>query len=334
VCTANNNKNVYLLSGRSVTNLLTSGATAFANFTGGSCQNCGVAINQATNTAVIAMGLSSGSGSGIQFLNLANNAFSTPIPAANYVSEGLQWDPIRKLLLSPNESGVYDLFDTSSAPSAAPEFANSVTGELDSAASDCTTGIALAADEFTNNLYITDLTQATFTAGSPGTWTAPGQFVSIPEFSNLVISSAGTSGLAVAPGSHLAVVTGEFGGNQFGVFQLPASSGAGTPNFVDYAVANLPNTPDNQPWSEGLDPHPVTGYVSANNAKYAVLANSPPPTYLAAVDMQALLNAPRLVESHAVDQVGVTGCFQCIDLVATGIVRYVATKCGETGAPC
>ncbi len=33
------------------------------------------------------------------------------------------------------------------------------------AAEDCTTGIALAADEFTDNIYITDLTQATFTAG-------------------------------------------------------------------------------------------------------------------------------------------------------------------------
>src|SRR5207248_335474 len=115
--------------------------------------------------------------------------------------------------------------------------------ELDSAAEDCTTGIALAADEYRSSLYITDLTQKTSTPGSPGTWTAPQKFVSLPEFSNF---SQGIAGIAVAPGTHLAIVASEFTGNQFGVVQLPATSGSGTPAIVDYVAAVLPNTPDGQ----------------------------------------------------------------------------------------
>jgi hypothetical protein len=164
-----------------------------------------------------------------------------------------------------------------------------------------------------------------------------------------------------SPGSHLAVVTGEFGGNQFGVIQLPTTAGSGTspyscpadpaisgaPSVCDHVSVFLPNTPDGNYWSEGLDPHTVTAYVSPNSGKaFAVMANLPPPTYLAVVDMAALLAAPRLSgegysQSPAgpgtysyVDQAGLEGCVGCIDLVASGILRYVATRCGETGAPC
>ena len=40
-------------------------------------------------------------------------------------------------------------------------------------------------------------------------------------------TAAGISGMAVAPGSHLAGVTDEFGGPAFGVVRLPATGGAG-----------------------------------------------------------------------------------------------------------
>ena len=47
----------------------------------------------------------------------------------------------------------------------------SSSGELDSAAEDCSTGIALSSVEFTDDVYITDLTQAAFnsvnTRGAP-----------------------------------------------------------------------------------------------------------------------------------------------------------------------
>ena len=317
VCTANNT-DVYLLTGTTLNTTLTSGANARAGFSGGSCENCGVAINPTTNTAVITMGLSGApSGSALQYLDLGNNTFSTPVPASHEVSEDVLWDPTRNLILSPDEQGVYDLFQVASAGTS--EYGNAVSfGEGDSAAEDCSTGIALSSIEFTTSLYIADLSQATFTAGTPGTWSAPQQVQTFPEFSRL---SDGTNGIAVAGNSHLGIVTGEYGGNALAALQLPAASGSGTPAVTDYAAAVLPSTPDGNAFAQGRDPHTVTAYVSPNNGKaYAVMANgyAGPPTYLAVIDIQALLNAPRTTGTHTVDP--------AYDLLANHVVAYVPAQ--------
>jgi hypothetical protein len=335
VCTANGT-DVYLISGSTLTNTLTSGATAFASFSGGTCQTCGVAVNEETNTAVITIGNSSApNGDGLQFLNLANNALSAPVAAQGRVSEDIVWDPSRNLILSPSEGGSYNLFDTSALTSISagqvispPQYGNSTNGELDAAAEDCLTGIALASNEVdgSNNVFIADLTQALFTPGSPkGTWTAGTAgsaqgFVSFPEFASWVGSShpGSTGGIAVAPGSHLAVVTAEFGGNQFAVLQLPATSGTGFPAIVDYADATLPSTPDGFAWSQGGDPHTVTAYVDPNNGKaYGLMADAAAPKWLAVIDQQALLSAPRTPGTHFVSP--------SYDLLANGVVTYVST---------
>ena len=138
--------------------------------------------------------------------------------------------------------------------------------------------------------------------------------MSFPEFSDF---SNGTTGISGVPGFHLAIVTGEAGGNEFGVLQLPPASGTGTPNFIDYVAASLPNTPDGHGWTQADDPHQVTSYTSPNSGKpYGLLAGAPP-NYVAVIDMQALLSAPRTAGTHTVDP--------SYDLVANGVVRYVST---------
>jgi hypothetical protein len=73
------------------------------------------------------MGLAAAtSGTGIQLLNLANNTFASPVPAVNSISEGIQTDPCRGLVLSPSESGTFDLFNTASA--VVTEFADKIPG--------------------------------------------------------------------------------------------------------------------------------------------------------------------------------------------------------------
>ena len=314
VCSSNGT-DIYLITGSTLNTTLTDGADASTFFSGGACETCGVAMNQTANKAVLAIGIStSPTVSGLQFLDLASNTFGAPVPASNQVSEDILWDQGRNLVLSPGEGGVYDLFNTSSGG----EFGNVIGGELDSGAEDCTTGIALSTIEFTQNLYIGDLTQATFTAGSPGTWTTPGQQVqSFPEFGGF---SAGTSGIAVTPGSHLGVVTGEFCGNAMGAIQLPSTSGSGTPAVVDYSAAVMPNTPDGFGFAQGLDPHTVTAYLSPNDGKsYGIMANGcgVPPTFLGVIDLQGLLSAPRLAGTHTVDPT--------YDLILNGVVKYVPT---------
>ena len=315
VCTANTTA-VYLVSGTSLSTTLTSGSNSTASFSGGGCRNCGVAINALNNTAAINMGLTpSPSGSGIQILNLNTNTFAPPVPATHEVSENISIDPTRGLILSPGEQGYYNLFNI--AGGTPVEYERNISGGLlDSAGEDCTTGIALSTREGTLTLFITDLTQAAFD-NTLHTWNAPGQFQTFTEFSGM---GAGTSGISIAPGSdHLGVVSGEFGTNRIAVIKLPATSGSGTPAVVDYAVTNLPTIPGFGTFSLGLDPHTITAYTSGNTGKsYGVFANSPPPSYLAVVDLAALLAAPRVAGTHNVDTTAT-------DLLASGIVRYVAT---------
>ncbi len=312
VCVANDT-DVYLINGTTLTSTLMSGATADEHFSGGECENCGVVVDSSTNRALITIGLSTGGPGGFQFLDLGGTpAFETPIPAGATTSENVSIDPVRHLILSPNEQSLYQLVNISTATAAL--FNNQLEeGVLDSAAEDCTTGIALATDEATGNLFIADLTQAVFTPGTdgaPGTWTDPGsQFQNFPEFDDF---SAGTDGIAVAPGTHLGVVTGEFGGNEEGVIQLPATSGTGTPAVVDYAAFTVPAPPTEDIWSQGLDPHTVTAYVSPNSHKaYAVLENEDF-SYVAIVDIQAMLSAPR------------TGAHTVTNPIPAGIVTFVA----------
>jgi hypothetical protein len=329
VCTANNT-DVYVLSGSTITNTLTSGSDSTDSFSGGSCHNCGVAINPNTNQAVISMGLSGFAG-GYQFLNLgATPSFvGAPIGVAHEPTENIVWDATRDLILSPNEAANYDVIQVGKGATSIAEFSASIPnpdgGDPDSAGEDCTTGIAMSTVEFTDTLFFTDLTQAVFTPGSPaGTWSAPGQTLSFPEFDGL---GAGTSGMAVAPGSHLAVIAGEFGRNSFGVVQLPATSGHGTPAPVDYVQAYLPTEPNGCSFEAGWDPHTVSAYTSPNTGKiFAVMADGDgvAPGYLALVDMPALLAATRTTGTHSVSP--------SVNLLTTGIVTYVST--GNTVAPC
>ena len=330
VCTANNT-DVYILSGSTLTTTLTSGSNTTDGFSGGSCNNCGVAINPNTNQAVISMGLAGFAG-GYQFLNLgASPSFvGAPIGVAHEPSENVVWDATRDLILAPNEyQANYDVIQVGKGSTTIAEFGAAIPnpdgGEPDSAGEDCSTGIAISTIEFTDTLFFTDLTQAVFTPGSPaGTWSAPGQTLTFPEFSGL---GAGTSGTAVAPGSHLAVVAGEFGGDSFGVVQLPAVSGSGTPAPVDYVQAYLPAEPNGCSFEAGYDPHTVTAYTSPNTGKVlAVMADGDgvAPGYLALVDMAALLAAPRTAGTHSVSS--------SVNLLTSGIVTYVST--GNTVAPC
>lgn len=315
VCTANDT-DVYLITGTTLNTTLTSGANTTAGFSGGSCENCGVAINATNNTAYIEEGLTTGVyRSGVQALNLTSNTFAAPFPMQTEVSENIAIDPFLNFVLTPGEIDSYTILQI--APSGAlAEFDNFIAGgggDFDSAAEDCTTGIALASDEFATfpyNIYIQDLTQADFTSGSPaGSYTALGQFQTL-DTTGINGFSAGTNGISVAPGSaHLAVTTGEFGGNTFAVLRLPSKSGSGTPALVGYASAEIPPNPagGSSPcaggFTAGYDPHTITAYTSPNNGKaYAVFAgfngvsppfDASPPNCLVTVDLQAVLDAPR-----------------------------------------
>ena len=293
VCVANNT-DVYVLSGSTLSATLASGSNTTTGFSGGSCNNCGVALNANNNTAVINMGITGGdSRSGVQILNLNTNTFQTPFPMNHEVSENISVDPTRSLILSANEDANFVL-DQIQSDGTLKEFASSwSTGiENDSSAEDCSTGIGLAPGEFTNSVTLVNLNAGAISFGS-NTYSAPHANATL---STNYSFSAGLSGSAVAQGSgHLAVVTGEFGGNTFAVLQLPSAPGTATPALVDYAVAEIPaNSACGGAFSAGYDPHTVTAYTSPNTGdSYAVFAgySGGAPVCLAVVDMTTVINS-------------------------------------------
>jgi hypothetical protein len=305
VICVDNGTNVYELTGSTINTTLTSGSNTTAGFSGGSCRNCGVFIDALNNRAVINMGTTAGPGTrgeGVQFLDLNTNTFAPPFGMNNPVSENPLIDPTRALIVTPGEqpgNGNMTLLQVGPGTTLT-EFGNAVNdgeSEYDSAGEDCSTGIALSTSEFTGHLIVMDLTQAIFNT-TTHTWTAgignSGlQIQNFPEFAAL---AAGTSGVAIAQGtSHLGIVAGEFGGNTFGVIQLPSTSGSGTPAVTDYRYATMPPLPTGGTFTAGLDPHTVTAYVSPNDGKaYALVSNGDfiAPTFVGKIDLACIMALP------------------------------------------
>jgi hypothetical protein len=290
VCTANNT-DVYKISGTTLVGTLTSGASGAISFSGGSCTNCGIAMDAAHDQAVI--GLSIGGVPGFQFLkNLSTSSPSFEAPfasASGNISEDPLIDPLRNRLLSAAENDQYEIIDvtTTTRPSFFENAIVGVPGKLDSSGEDCSTQIALAPAEFTgpSQVYIADITTppAVFTAGTPGSWSVPSQVQTLSES----FLSEGANGIAVAQGTHLGIVAGEFGGDAITAIALPTTSGGGaTPAITDWVTCNI-----GAGFLNGFDPHTVTAYQSPNGGHAIALLANGAATTLAVVDLTNMLNS-------------------------------------------
>jgi hypothetical protein len=256
VCTANNT-DVYLISGTKLQSTLTSSGSGMAMYFEGNCTNCGVTMDPIRNRAVIGVNLSAAPPvAGFQILNLGRSPkWEDPFPSqapnvdgtGQQISGGILIDPLRNLILSPNEHSNYEIVKLANpdddkkgddekgndkgddrdkdkdknkdekARKAGPGYFEKtfpLFPAFGSAGEDCKTGIIMAGmiQEDPSRVFIADLSRAEVTSGSPGTWKAPSQIQTLSE-SHL---SHGANGLAVAQGTHTGVVTGEFGFDAFG----------------------------------------------------------------------------------------------------------------------
>jgi hypothetical protein len=286
VCTGND-ASVYEFNGTTLTTTVTSGGSGSITFSGGSCTDCGVVMDSLHNRALI--GLSVGGAPGFHFLNLGTNTFGSAFASpAGAISEDPLVDPSRNLLLSASENGNFELADVSNP--VAPLFYEKATGngETDATAEDCSTGIVLAPAENSNpsSLFIADLTQATFVAGTPGTWSAASQNQTLAGSSLF----AGATGIAVAQGTHTGVITGEFGGDTLTALALPTTSGFGTPAIPDWVTCSIGLEPDNFLWDQGDDPHAVSAYQSPSSGDAIALLANKGAAWLARVDLTKMLD--------------------------------------------
>jgi hypothetical protein len=328
VCTSNDT-NVYVISGTTITQTLNSGGVYPGGvFSGGGCATCNIAMG--SGYAVIGIGLDFDV-TGYELLDLTNYSFSTPLQASAEISEAPSFDPRRELLLSPNynsdaevgTTGGYQIAKINPSTGAVSLYnysdntTNLTSYYPDSAGEDCSTGVALSTLEYTNKMFLANLNNATYaTSGPPLTWDAPSQIQTLAGFETF---TAGTTGIAVAPGSHVALLEDEFGTTAFGAIKLPSTAGNGVPSVVDWVVANMPKDPSGTGWEMPDDPHGLTAYVSPNSKKPIGLITNLSRTYLAVVDINALLKAQRAGTSgSAAHEVN-----SSVDLLSTGIVKFI-----------
>ena len=362
VCTSNGT-NAYVITPGSATDTVVTvpitAASGIEQFSGGTCSTCNVTIDPTQHIAYMSIATNNdpgsfGVGAAFQSLNLQNANALGPVVLTNQAAttEDIMVDPIRHLLISPNEgffensgTGNFQLINTQSSQVFDFQFVGGSSEAFDSAAEDCETGIAVGTDEDFAGMFLVDLTQIAMTpgtGGANGTW-MPGptatQVFPMPEFSGR------KSTVAIASGAHVGVLASEFGGATFVAMQFPAASGAaiGAPALVDYVVASIPTTPDGNGWQMGADPHTATAYISPNSGKpYAIfeddidiVANGDGKrTCLAVVDINALLARPRgsagaTPDNHQLQTELTPAADTCTTVDATGtnppgcIVRFV-----------
>jgi hypothetical protein len=189
-------------------------------------------------------------------------------------------------------------------------------GDLDSAAEDCSATIALSSLEGVNpsKPFIADLNQACF-PNQPGcnvpagTWTDPLYSMFQPLLNSTLNINNGSSGpIAVAQGgSHIGVMGQETfsssGVNTITAFRIdvPPYSSLNPFGIGDWVTCNLGSygNPAKQ-FVQGADPHTVTAYQSpgtnpifTKGDAIAVLANTPPASELAVVDLTKMLSLKR-----------------------------------------
>jgi hypothetical protein len=339
VCVGANNE-VFTINNNTLTQTLTSAGVGHADFSGGSCTSCGVTVDQTTNSAVISLNLSSNPSAplgGYQVLDLGTKTFGPTFPnGEEQPSESPALDTVNHLILSPGPSqpGDVDAFApdyalvalnpdiNTSATAQAFDFieAPAVFGsaaDLDAAGIDPGNRVIIATEELAvPGLFMANMAQASFASSAPFTWDAPNQVQSLPEFASFMYS--GLAAIAVAPVGHTVLAEDEFGQGSFGVIQLQSMVTNGPPVATDWVVATLPTPPGSGIlWAMTGDPHGIGAYSSTiSNKDWGLLVNDQR-TFLAVIDMAALLGASRSTPGGHVISPGV-------DLVKSGIVTFIA----------
>lgn len=295
--------------------------TTTANFSGGSCLNCGVLTDPGDNRFIVS------SGDGYRVVDYSGNVLASYLNATgrDLWTENFAFDPTRDLIISPeygtsnqylwviniNTNKIYrwNLSMTDSSIPTDPNISTPVSLTADAATVDFNTGVIAISDESQRLLLLINLGKATFDNAS-GTFSAPAAYVDISGVASRL------PGMAAEPTKHLVFLEEEFG-NGIGAAKLPASTPPGAPSLGDYVGATMP-TPNvtgcASYWSNVGDPHGLALYTDLVNGRPMGLLIDSSKTCLAIIDLEKLLSAPRVTGSNTVDP--------SYDLVANGVVKF------------
>lgn len=290
--------------------------TTYANFSGGSCLNCGVLTDPGDNRFIVS------SGDGYRVVDYTGTILASYLNATgrDLWTENFAFDPTRNLIISPEygtsnqylwviniDTGKIYRWNLSMTDSQIPNAPTSLTA--DAATVDFNTGVIAISDESQKFLLLINLAKATFDSAS-GTFSAPAAYVDISGVATRL------PGMAAEPTKHLVFLEEEFG-TGIGAARLPSSTPSGAPSLGDYVGATMPApnaTGCNSFWSNVGDPHGLALFADLVNGRPMGLLIDDSKSCLAIIDLEKLLNAPRASGTNTVDPT--------YDLIANGVVKF------------
>lgn len=319
------------------------GNAVTADFSGGSCLNCGVLTDPSDSRFVVS------SGDGYRVLKYADNTVTglatvnksylsdaAATPARNMAAENFAFDPATNRIYSPEYEGIsgtnqnlwiVDLTKdkiyrwTKRMVDISEDATNGLTGlssafpyrlEADAASIDSATGVLALADEGQNGLLTVNLTGATFDDAAQ---TFDASYTVVAQASMV----SRLPGIALEPTSHILFMEEEMGGRGVGVTQLPTSAAAGALSITNYNSALMPDPSATctgiTTWANAGDPHGLALFTGVIDSKPMGLLINSDKSCAAIVDMNALLAATKTVGTNTVDP--------AVDLLTTGVVTYV-----------
>ncbi len=272
------------------------GASGSLTFTGGSCTICAIAFDP-IDTAFILEDPNPTAGGG-QFQRVGESShtidstITTPDP-----NENPGYDYVKNWVWNPQYGGGHlEIADFGSGKLYTTSGTISSLSTPDSGGVDVSTHIAETPNEFDFVNTIATLGTATLSGSTlSGVSTGSTTFTSNAFDSALDIDASEVDSVL-----HLTFYVGEFGTNTLGFGLLPTTSTGTT--FSDWAFVKWPAAPDGSAFTSGVDPHQVAVFNDPVNCPDCALALNANSSWLAVVDLDKLMHAPRSVsDTHSID---------------------------------
>ncbi|MBV8461122.1 MAG: hypothetical protein JO009_09580, partial [Candidatus Eremiobacteraeota bacterium] len=275
-----------------------SGASGSLSFSGGSCTICAIAFDPLDTGFIIEDPNPAGSGCAAQCgqfqrIDESSHSINKSI-ATGDPDENPGYDYVKNWVFNPGYStGVLQVLDFGTG-NVFTTTSRVTGGDPDSAAVDVSTHVGETPDEFDLVQYLADLGTATMSGGKL-TVTTGSTTLTSSDLSSLSPDSSQVDSVL-----HVIFYTGEFGTQTLGFGQLPTTMSGTT--LSDWAFAFFPNTPDGAAFSSGVDPHQAATFNDPNNCPDCALAVNSGTNWLAVVDLNKLIHAPRSKsDSHTID---------------------------------
>ncbi len=278
---------------------------------GGTCVICGIEYDDTDDAYIIA----TANGYEVYTSPTENSYTQRAWTIPGNVAENFGYNAVTNTILSP----VYATIDATGltymnvSENKSYVIATQPAGlfEPDAAAFDSATNIAAVTEEVanasgTNDLFVENIGSANLNTPSSGQFTAPQTTVMLTSSlfgrASATTCDVPVTGIAIDPASHLAFVGSEFCGQgngsgdgavtPFGVLALPTNAHSALA-ISSQVYLNMPPLPDGSLWDDAGDPHAMAAMPISGLCNPCGITCNAETTWLAIIDMQALLSAPR-----------------------------------------